>query len=304
MSPPRRSRSGLAVIRSMRRVPARLSPLSLQLGAGGCYRDLMTPSALREQDVPAATKLLERVGLAAGAANIGRYLRWQPDGIFGLIDDGRLLGTVSLLQFGDVDFIGCMAVEPAQQGRGLGRMLLEHAHAHGERAGVKTFLLEATPVGAVLYRKLGYVVEHETAIVGRTASRPPAVLRTTGDRASILELDRVATGSPRDKMIGALVDEVGAATVRTGGVVAGYGLFVGERLGPVIARDAGAGRALIDELAAGCSTSTVPLPNEAAFAALGANGFTVVRTLERMRRGPRLASRTDWIWALASAGAG
>jgi ribosomal protein S18 acetylase RimI-like enzyme len=266
----------------------------------------MTPRLLSDADVPAAIALLAKVNLAAGAANIIRYLKWQPEGIWGCFEDGVLQGMVTVLHHGDVGFVGCMAVEPELQGRGMGRLLLEHAQVASRRAGVTTFLLEATPIGAQLYRKLGYVVEYETAIVSREATGRGEPLPLAEHRAAILELDRMATGSRRDVMIGGLVDnpEMFGAVMQSNGELAGYGLVVGERLGPLIARDPRAGRALVDRLAASCTTSTVPLANEPAVAALAANGFTETRRLERMRLGPAVPSRVTWIWALASAGAG
>lgn len=57
----------------------------------------MTIRRLTADDLAACVDLLTRAGLAGGAANIARYLRWQPDGCFGLEDDGRLVGTVTLL---------------------------------------------------------------------------------------------------------------------------------------------------------------------------------------------------------------
>ncbi len=264
----------------------------------------MTIRRLVESDLVAAVALLDRVGLAAGAANIRRYLRWQPDGLWGWDEAGTLRGIATVLVFGHVGFVGCMAVQPAEQGRGLGRRLLEHAQAEARRVGVTTFLLEATPVGELLYRKLGYVVEYETAIYSRTATGPANDERVSAHRTAILALDALATGSPRGVMIGGLVDEAAGAVIHVGGEVASYGLVVGERLGPVIARDPGAGRAVIDQLASACSTTTVPLANEPAVAAAIANGFHEARRLQRMRLGPQVASRADWIWALASAGAG
>jgi GNAT superfamily N-acetyltransferase len=67
-----------------------------------------------------------------------------------------------------------MAVDPGRQARGLGRVLLEHAHAAGRGAGMITLLLEATPSGQRLYEKLGYVADHETWIVSRSRVAPSA----------------------------------------------------------------------------------------------------------------------------------
>ena len=109
-------------------------------------------------------------------------------------------------------------------------------------------------------------------------------------------------------MIGGLIDDCAGAVVRSDRELTGFGLVVANaaapRLGPVIARDPGAGRAVVDRLAGSAMSATVSLTNEPAVAAVQANGFVELRRLDRMRRGPALPSRPDWIWALASPGAG
>jgi GNAT superfamily N-acetyltransferase len=290
-------------------------------------RFMVEPLAANE--LPAAIALLERVGLAGAVASVARYLRWQPDGAWRIVDDGALAGMVTLLRFGRVGFVGCMAVDPAHQGRGLGRRLLEHAHAAGRRAGITTFLLEATESGLPLYTRLGYVDEHETWNVARaavtptltpdptpepTSAAPPgppsgALTDLGAAHAAILALDQAATGSPRNIMIrDLLMSYPGVVEHATG--LAAYGLLVAGRIGPVIARDPGAGRAAIDRLAAAALTSpapsvaSVPVANEAALAAFTAAGFTRWRSLRRMRLGPAIATLPHGVWALASPGAG
>ena len=219
--------------------------------------------ALHVDDLPAAVALLGRVGLPSGAANLARYLRWQPDGGWGLFEDGGLVGTVTLLQFGHIGFVGCMAIRSEQQGRGLGRSLLQHAHAAAQRAGITTLLLEATEGGRWLYEKFGYVIDDETWIVSRTRVAPSDPVSIIHERRAILDLDRRATGAPRDTMIGSLVDDHRGGVERTAGLI-GYGLVVGDRLGPVIASDPGAGRALIDRLAGASTVSAIPASSSAA----------------------------------------
>ncbi|MDB4956365.1 MAG: mshD 3 [Myxococcales bacterium] len=255
-------------------------------------------------DLDAATSLLDSVGLQGGAANLVRYLRWQPDGAWKLIDGGELVGMVTLLRQGDIGFVGCMAVRSAMQGRGLGCRLLEHAHAHGRRTGIATFLLEATAAGEPLYRKLGYTCDYESAIFARAANGVATANKIAiSDHEAIRELDRMATASTRDVMLDDLVASFPGSTAGTSGL-AGYGLVIGERLGPVIAVDPGAGRALIAELAPGTTVAAAPLINEASVAALVAAGFAQVRSLKRMRLGAPRAVRPAWIWTLASPGAG
>jgi hypothetical protein len=105
-------------------------------------------------------------------------------------------------------------------------------------------------------------------------------------------------------MIAGLVGEFAGTTVRRDGALAGYGLVAGERLGPVVARDPGVGRAIVEQLAAPCTTATVSRDNAAALDALAAAGFVELRRLRRMRLGPAVPARADWIWTYASAGAG
>lgn len=263
--------------------------------------ELLDPSELSE-----AIALFERAGLAGAATSVARYLRWQPDGAWRVRIDGALAGTVTLLRHGHVGFVGCMAVDAAHRSRGLGRRLLEHAHAAGRRAGITTFLLEATEAGRPLYDKLGYVDEYETWNVARPGTAPataPEPLRELGaERAAILALDQRATGSRRDAMISGLLTTHRGAIERAD-ALAGYGLVVDGRLGPVIARDPAAGRALIDRLAPFASFATVPAPNAAAMAAFAAHGFAPMRALRRMRLGPAITT-PGWLWSLASPGAG
>jgi GNAT superfamily N-acetyltransferase len=261
---------------------------------------------LTTDDLPTATEVLERAGLAGAIAMLPRYLRWQPRCGWAAMDRGRLIGLVTVLRQGEAGFVGAMAVDEGHRGAGVGRRLLEHAQADARRAGIATMLLEATPMGEPLYRALGYVAEHETVILTKVATHPSPTSRIAdADHAAIAELDRAATGLVRETMVGGLLAECGpAATVHVGGELAGVGLIVGERVGPVLARDAGAGRQIIDALAPSCRVATVPVPNQAALDAFTSHGFTELRRLRRMRLGPAVAQRTEWIWALASPGAG
>jgi predicted GNAT family acetyltransferase len=247
--------------------------------------------------------LLERAGLPSGAANVARYLRWQPDGCW---CNDEVTGMVTVLRQGTVGFVGCMAVEPSEQGRGIGRTLIEHAQAMARRAGVSTFLLEATPDGRRLYEKLGYVLEHTTLNMARdlgVGNGSVLEVIALADRDVVLALDAAATGTTRP-MIADLIAKCPGIAVRTRGELVAYGLVIGDRLGPAVSCDADPGRAVVSALAPGCRLATVPVPNEVAHDALAHAGFTDVRELARMRLGPPVPSRVDWVWALASAGAG
>jgi len=266
--------------------------------------------------VPAATALLGRAGLASGVANFARYLQWQSDCAWGLFEGESLIGIVTLLRFGIVGFVGCMAVEPQRQGGGHGRRLLDHAHGEGERHGVATFLLEATLAGELLYGRCGYVSERVSVVLERKAERDATsgdprrgdeAIATAGAPidAGLFSLDQEATGSDRGTMLWGLSHETPVELMRaTSGELHAFGMRVGTRLGPLVCRDASAGRELVARLEPGCGVTGVAERNEAAIAAYEEHGFAQSRHLRRMRRGPVIPSRPSWIWAMASAGSG
>ncbi|MEJ7597965.1 MAG: GNAT family N-acetyltransferase [Kofleriaceae bacterium] len=256
---------------------------------------------LDHADIPSAMALLAEVGLAGGAANFARYLSAQPDGIWGELDGDTLVGMASVLRYGAVGFVGCMAVSPAQQGRGIGRRVLEHAHHESRRAGITTFLLEATAHGAHLYERLGYVHDYASTLLARTQADTGDAVSIAHDRAAIFALDRETVGCDRSSILGPLIADARGATIHTRDGLAGFGLVLDGRLGPVIAREPAIGRALIDRLAPGCSYAAIPLVHAPVFEA---NGFTIAKPLSRMRLGPPVPIDLTRVFALASPGTG
>jgi GNAT superfamily N-acetyltransferase len=87
--------------------------------------------ATRPADAPVASDA--RVGLAS-----------DPDGYFCAVEDGRIRGMVSALVRGPVWYLSMFFVLPGDQGRGLGRALLEPALAYGEARGVEVLCTLAT----------------------------------------------------------------------------------------------------------------------------------------------------------------
>jgi ribosomal protein S18 acetylase RimI-like enzyme len=87
----------------------------------------------------------------------------QPDGVFVAQDSaGAVVGyvTTRLNLISGIGWIPNLAVDPAHQGAGLGRALLEHALAFFRASGMqvaKIETLEQNPVGQKLYPSLGFV---------------------------------------------------------------------------------------------------------------------------------------------------
>ena len=95
-------------------------------------------------------------------AAIAEDCRLQPDGVFVAEDEkGTVVGyvTTRLITASGIGWIPNLAVDAAQQGRGLGRRLLERALDFFRERGMtvaKIETLEQNPVGQMLYPSLGF----------------------------------------------------------------------------------------------------------------------------------------------------
>jgi len=99
---------------------------------------------------------------ARKVAAIADDCRIQPDGVFVSVDSaGSIVGyvTTRLSRDSGIGWIPNLAVDPAHQGQGLGRALLEHAVNFFRESGMqvaKIETLEQNPVGQQLYPSLGF----------------------------------------------------------------------------------------------------------------------------------------------------
>jgi ribosomal protein S18 acetylase RimI-like enzyme len=95
-------------------------------------------------------------------AAIAQDCRAQPDGVFVICDStGRIAGyiTTRLDEQSRIGWIPNLAVDPAHQGKGLGRTLIQHALQFFRENGMqvaKIETLEQNPIGQALYPSLGF----------------------------------------------------------------------------------------------------------------------------------------------------
>jgi GNAT superfamily N-acetyltransferase len=160
------------------------------------------------------------------------------------LDAGRVVGTALCSVFGPVAALNMIIVDAAMRGRGLGRILMQTIIG---MAGAREMRLTATEDGLPLYRKLGFVevgqiMQHQGLAVTAAPERP--VCSGGGDIAALAQADTAASAMDRAALLGRIA--ASGEVLRCDG---GFGLLRafgrGHVLGPVVARDAAAARALM-----------------------------------------------------------
>ena len=114
-----------------------------------------------------------------GSRGLTRYSSWSHDDAA----DGVLLGSVYVEMRADRGYFGMLAVDPACQGRGLGRALVRAAEDHCRAAGSVAMDLDVVDLRRELtsfYGSLGYVVVGESPFAHpEQTKRPVRLIRMT-----------------------------------------------------------------------------------------------------------------------------
>ena len=263
------------------------------------------------EDVPLGMRLKGQARFNQTEADWRRFLDLEPDGCFVAELDGEPVGTVTNCVFDSVGWIAMLPVDERVRGRGIGTRLTEHALAYLGARGARTARLDATPQGRSIYRNLGFVAEYELARFEGAASPRPAAhgarTITAGQLDAVIELDRAVTGTNRARLVRRLYQERPDAmyVFQTGDRIAGYVTFRegahAAQIGPAVALDDAAGRALGDAALGRCAGRSVfvdvPTGNRPAVKWAEARGLMVQRCLTRMRRGEPVADRPSQLWA-------
>ncbi len=246
------------------------------------------------------------------------YHRLQPDGWFKACLDGRMIGTVGAITYGDFAHVGFMTVHPDQQGQGIGRLLMEHILAWLEGQKVPLVTLDASRKGFPLYEKLGFFCVDETMTYVKQIDPVICVLPegvqliTPADLDELVELDRPIFGADRRKVFQTLIEfypSRGFMYKDEHGKMTGYLFAYMNRIGPWVMTDPiGAEDLLKAALMLEYENPVVvcvPAVNQGAVDLLQAVGFEKLRGGRHMIKGstdvPGLRTR---IFAQTSMGAG
>ncbi|MGC8759551.1 MAG: GNAT family N-acetyltransferase [Bryobacteraceae bacterium] len=237
---------------------------------------------LEPSDLPALLRLSTAAGWNQTAEDWLRLLELEPEGCFGIEQDERIVASATVISYGEaLAWIGMVLTLPEYRGRGHAMQLMRHCLDFCTQRGIATVRLDATEMGRPVYERLGFHAEYGVA-------RWSGHLDATEDAPPQFDfaLDRLAFGADRRRLL-----------LKTGwsrpGRVAAY-------LGPVTARTAAEAGAIIR----GCGIRgpafwDIPEPNAAARQLAASLGFAPVRQLVRMRLGPPVEERMEWVFALA-----
>jgi len=254
----------------------------------------LRPVELSLEDVSAGLKLSSEAGWNQTTGDWAIFIRYGT--VFGLRDGDTLVATSAILPYSGFGFVSMVLVTPAWRNRGLATQLMEQAIAALHARGLVP-VLDATPAGAIVYRRMGFQAIFD---VGRweRAVAPPQREQAHGQATRpagrerldcIADMDAEAFGSGRRFLLEefmrrpdtrVFLGERGFAMARKG--------HRATQLGPLAAANEAVGR---DLLATTLATLQGPIFLDVAerFAELRswleANGFFRQRPFQRMALG-------------------
>ena len=174
----------------------------------------------------------------------------DPDGYFCAVEEGQIRGMVSALVRGRVWYLSMFFVLPADQGRGVGRALLERALAYGEARGteIRCTLATLDPRAQARYVMAGmaprwpiYRLDGDATAVARLAARAgldPREGELPCDPGAAEKLTDEVFGHGRGDDLAHCRGDGGAAiAIGRGGELAAFAYRRRERIGPAAGRD-------------------------------------------------------------------
>jgi GNAT superfamily N-acetyltransferase len=262
----------------------------------------LTLRPLVPDDVVPAAEVVSASGLSTTHDELRRQSALPGATLVGAWLEGRLAGVAGAISYGVNGVIGPMSVPPDMQGGGIGTALLRYILDWLHRAGTEVMTLDATPVGAPLYRRHGFIRDHWTLHMVRERHAPHEVTVKTGehtslrvvrpeDASAIVLFDAPFFGAPRHgPLLAYLAEYPGRAfLVLDSEQIKGFGIAQARRIGPIVAVDPAVADLLL------CATLSLPCQqgqvislaesNAAGVALAAENGFVEARRLERMRLG-------------------
>jgi len=280
-------------------------------------------------DIEMGDSLRALAGWNQTLADWRRILSMEPDGCFVAEWDGQAVGTTSTTCYGtDLAWVGMVLVHPDYRGRGIGRALMDHCLAHLHKRGIRSIMLDATPLGEILYTKLGFTVASRLARWERSsvaavcdpglpekslASKRCGVLAATQtDLPGLVQVDARVFGVARQPLIRELARSNLATLVSDANPASAFGMIragvTADYLGPVESENPELARQLIQALLERTERPVfwdIPDANSAAIQLAEEFDFRHQRPLARMVFGAAPPpGMPDWQYAIADPACG
>jgi GNAT superfamily N-acetyltransferase len=195
---------------------------------------------LTPRDIPGAQRLRELAKWNQTDTDWRNLLSFEPKGCFAAEMDGKVVGTATTARYtpnsgpGSFGWVGMVLVDPDYRRHGIGSTLLKRCIQYLKDCGVETVKLDATPMGKLVYEKLGFVGEYELErwegmARGEPTKIPDGVEISTFSPADLDALEKYDTpifGAQRPNVLAAWSQSwpENALLARRSGKIVGYAL--------------------------------------------------------------------------------
>ena len=165
-------------------------------------------------------------------------------------ENGKIIGLGAIFFFGDICFIGYMAVLPEMRCKGLGTTLFRNLIKIGKLRGCKTFMLYASELGEPIYHKFGFRSKFATTmynlpnqtLVKQKANKHVNRTNTLPKWAALI--DKNTMGFDRSAFLQLKINH---GSILITADKEGFALISGSILGPVISKNIDTALSLMNE---------------------------------------------------------
>jgi GNAT superfamily N-acetyltransferase len=234
---------------------------------------------LRIEEISLAVDRAASEGWNPGLADAGCFWVTDPEGFFCAESDGKIIGTVSVVNYDDrFSYAGLFVVDPAFRGQGIGMQLYRYAMRH---AGSRIVGGDGVVAMVEKYEKDGGLFLHYNnaryeGLGGGLMPRGLTFIRKVRF-ADLVVYDTAHFPARREQFLRCWIardGHFGLARLDEGGTILGYGVRrkcrTGHKIGPLFAHNRATAENILDGLVAGIPGEPffldVPVPNTAAVA--------------------------------------
>jgi GNAT superfamily N-acetyltransferase len=256
--------------------PPNTIPAKVEEMAGVQFRKMT------REEVDTAVAWAAREGWNPGLSDGACFFAADPGGFFCAEADGKIVGTVSIVNYDDrISFGGFYIVDPAYRDHGIGMQLYHFAKRH---AGSRILGVDGVVEMVDKYQKTGGLFLHynNARYEGIGGGTRPEGLTPVRDVPfeQLLDYDAAHFPARREEFLRCWIGQeghFGLARLDDAGQILGYGVrrkcHTGHKIGPLFACDRATAELILDGLVSGIPGEPffldIPVPNSAAVALVG-----------------------------------